>query len=288
MPNIGDKIAVGAVDLSPVLENQWIADLATFGLDSYIAFDVPKLIELSTSPNALNHKIAKVFLLEGIIQGGGDVGAYFTAITGDTTGSFTGLVTMESVINSETAMTAVANSETAMTAVMNNETVMTAVANSETAMTAVANSETAMTVIANSETAMTVVFNSLIAKNIIWLSSTASIILMSSANISRQWMLDNTSQNISITSTTAHNSASAQSTTIDKKGFVLNNSQTNDGGGVLTSGVTGYLGTTGTTTTSATGQRSDRVYILTVTSGWTSFQGTGHTATRTTTFVAME
>ena len=113
MPNIGDKIAVGAVDLSPVLENQWIADLATFGENSYIFNQPDKANELiNKSNNLLFNYTASSVLLNGYAD------VLFTKLTGDTTSAFDGLTTMTVASNSEAALTLVVNSEAAMSVVV--------------------------------------------------------------------------------------------------------------------------------------------------------------------------
>ena len=131
-----DKIkkAVNTDLNEPLNYLMWINDLAMFGKLGYVYNDINILSELaSKSKTALNHKVARNFLLEGIIQSNSDVGEYFSVITGDTTGVFDGLATIEQVANSVTATTSVFNSEIATNIVFDSEIASNIIFNSEIA-----------------------------------------------------------------------------------------------------------------------------------------------------------
>ncbi|NCC88653.1 MAG: hypothetical protein EOM05_12480 [Clostridia bacterium] len=182
-------------DLSePLNYLHWINDLATFGIDGYVYNQPDKMTELAEkSLNAIFNIVCFDLLINGYAD------KVFTKLTGDETGAFDGLTTMELIAENSTAMTIVANSETAMTVVANSETAMTAIANSETAMIAIVNSETAMTAIVNSETAMEMVFGVVTpnysAREAIWDNESASEIIMTNI-ISREWMVANIQENV--------------------------------------------------------------------------------------------
>lgn len=176
MSGISDLLLLVNSDMNePLNYLHWINDLATFGEDGYVANDVEKLTELSAkSRNAINHKVARNYLLEGIIQSGLDVGSYFGLVTGDTTGAFDGLATIEDVANSATAMALVVNFAAAMTAVINSETAMTAIANSATAMTLVFGVGTP----------------NYVGREMVWDNEVASEIIMTNST-SRAWLVSN-------------------------------------------------------------------------------------------------
>lgn len=278
MSGISDLLLLVNSDMNePLNYLHWINDLATFGTDSYIYNQPEKMSELaSKSLNASFNVVCFDLLINGYAD------KVFTKLTGDETNAFSGLTTMELVVEDETAMTVIANSEKAMMVVASNIKAMTVVVNSTSAITTIINSETAMKTVANSEIALEIMLDSWTIKESIWGNATASNILMTTST-SKDWLVANLAVEYSVTGKNITSEVNA------KGGFVLSSTQTFEPTTTPdTQGWFGYIKPSNTTS-EETGCVANRVQPCTLFSGRSIVTGVGYfNGTRKVVFVQMQ
>lgn len=221
------KKAINTDLTEPLNYLAYIDNIATFGNDGYVLNTESLVNELGAkSKNVLNDKIAFPLIRDAVFAYNSNVGGFFTNYTDDITGVYQDLNSIQSIVLNNTAISTLIDDLEALSLIANNDLFIGSCASNANArllfasnaasLSLVNEEEILMTAIANDVNCLEVIFNSWGAKEAMWDGIASSEALMNSANISRQYMIDNYQVRGSIAP-----AASTWSEITTKKVFVL-------------------------------------------------------------------